>query len=515
MRAFLSTELPLRRYNSIDTPGAPEQAKERHRPYWFGAAENVSPQCVDVDATSGLGIYELLDPAIAPNTSTVLFTNAGPLDHLWSYEDFEAAGMKDPARRIELALTTDYTIEASTARVTLIRNPGIVRIVAGENDRLDFTANGVDYTAEFEPGIRTIHELKGELTTLMNALAGAVYTWIFNESSGGVPHHKYSVAYSGGGSHVFRIETGPNRDRSILPTIGYTGDDDLTGASLEADTAMPYDPDTTAIIRVDNVGGYRDDASGTYTGTPNGNIKLAPDIDRVLLVKVHGVDPALIGASYVTARTTCPEEQSVYLGGLTSVQGGASFALTHADVRDRFSVGCIAQIQTDEAGNHSFVKRTADIPSNAKRFYDYDYIEWWVAQSMEHVYGTVRVNFAQDPTTGLVQGREATNTRTVLLYRRPQIRTWDTFLRYEYDAANALARLAALARGPIRHPSFRVVGRGADSKVGDTVLLNRSRSVQGLDETGGLVDDAFRVLSVTKSPIDGSISYVTHTNVTS
>lgn len=514
MPAVLSIELPLRKYNSNDTPDVREAAKDRHRPYWFGYLSNVSPERISTDSASGLGVYELADPAIAPNTTTVMYTTAGAFDHVWSYENLEAAEQKDSNRRIELALTTDYTSSASTAQITLVRNPLVVRIVAGENDRLDFTANSVSYTAEIAPGIKTIHQLKSDLETTMNLLAGSVYTWSFNESSGGSPLQKYSVAYSGSGSNVFLIATGANRDRSVLPTIGFTGDDDLTGSSLTADTAMPYDPDTNHIIRVDNYG-YRDDASGTYTGTANGVIKLAPDIDKVLLVKIHNVSLEDISSSYTTARTDCDQEQSVYLGGLTSVQGGASFSMTHAAVRDRFARGCVAEIVSDSAGRHYFFARSTTVPDTAPHYQECDFLSFEWERPVEPVFGTVRVNFAQDPTTGLVQGRETTDDRTVLLHKRPHQVTFDTFLRYEADVVNTLAVMAALARDPIRHFMFEVVGRGAVMKPGDIVLLTRARALQGAAETGGLDADPFRVASVTKNPINGRTRYVVHTNILS
>jgi hypothetical protein len=510
-RAFLQAKLPVRRYNALDVPGAPAAARDRHRSYWFGYHENVSPQQVDTVAASGLPVYELADPAIAPNASVVIYTSAGALDNVWVYEDLDAAAAKDATRRKELTLTTDYTIEASTARITLVRNPYIVRIVAGENDRLDFTQNGNTWAAEIPPGLYTIHELKATLQTLMNALAGAVYTWSFTESSGGVPEQKYSVAYSGAGSNVFKLADGTNKDRSIFETIGYTGDDNLTGATLTADTAMPYSADSFP-LRVDN-DGYRDDASGTYTGTPNGRIFLASDILRVLLVKVLGTDAATqISSSFITARATCPQEHAVYLGGLTSVQGGASFDLALADVISRFEAGCFADVILDAAGVFHFVARSATVPANAVTYYDYDYLDWWVDLPVEETYGFVRVNFYQDPTTGSVLGRETTNDEAIHLHEQTVPRTFDTFLRFESDAANALEKVATLAERPIRHYRFRTAGRGAAHKVGDIVRLNRSRSVQSPTETA-LVNTPARIMQVAKNPIDGSVSYVAHTNV--
>ncbi len=512
-----AVQLPLRRYNKIDTPNVREAALERHRPYWIGYETNVSPERIDTEPTTGLPIYELTDPAIAVHATEAMYTVAGAFEHVWVYENYDAAAIKDAARRVELAHVSDYDKQGTlNERIRLVRNPGPIRIEAGVNDRADFKANGVTYQAEIAPGLKTWHQLKGDLTTLFNLLTGgSPFTWIFDESSGGLPHHKFSVAYVGAGTLELLLATGATKDRSVYKTLGFTGDADLTGATgYTADTAVPYDADTAPIIlRVDNYG-IRDDAAGTYTGVPNGPFTLASDIWRLLLVKVLNFDSATqISSTLTTARTTCPQEQSVYLGGLTSVQGGASFALTMGDIRSRFAIGCGADIVFDSKGVAYFVARTNPVPANAPHFYDYDYLEWYGELPAEDVYSTVRVNFAQDPTLGTVLGREGALPAVALLHGDNRSRTFDTFLRFEYDAANALARLQGLALAPIRHFAFRVVGRGAALKIGDIVLLDRSRALQGPLDTGGLTNYQGRVMYVSKNPIDGSVSYIVHSNV--
>jgi hypothetical protein len=258
-----------------------------------------------------------------------------------------------------------------------------------------------------------------------------------------------------------------------------------------------------------DVTGYRDDAAGTYTGTSNGIIQKGPDILRFLLLRVPDVALDLGArqideASFVAARTSCPQPLAVYLG---------NDALTTQDVIDRLEAGSFADVVIDGGGILHYVFRDGIVPASAPSLFDRDYLSFEGYIVGDDAYGTVIVRYCQDPTTGEWKSRSITNEETILLHGRSHEREFLTFLRDEADAANAVTKLEVLARAPTRHFAFSVKGALLRSKIGDLVLLTRDQALAGADEDTMLNLYEGRILELRKNFLTGRCDAVVHTNV--
>lgn len=109
-----------------------------------------------------------------------------------------------------------------------------------------------------------------------------------------------------GGIHTFDILTKTGRQKSMAGWLGYDTSDDHTGTlSYQAERAI-YDPAAdidTPFLRC-AIRGYRDDASGTYTGAPLQLIERDADVTRFLCVEFFSLPASWLDAvSFAAART--------------------------------------------------------------------------------------------------------------------------------------------------------------------------------------------------------------------
>jgi hypothetical protein len=465
-RGVLSVELPLERYGREEFANLAEVDLDRPKPLVFGTLTNVRPARIDV-SSDDLGIYEALDASYAPNTSSVA---ANP-SAVYIYADEESANRKDSARRLTLVAASDYSLAAdsysTTARFRMIVNPGPFEILAGENDCLDVTTDAGTFAVFLTPGLYTSRTLVDHVDARLTAVCGGSWTVAYD-----LTDHKVDITKSAG-TLTLLVQSGVNDNRSAWPLLGFTYDGDQAGfLTYSGEIALPFNPDEQH-VRMDMTG-FKDDASGTYTGSANALIQLAPDVTQFLLRRVLRIPSRDVDSfSFVAARTTSPQLLGVYLGGLASVQGGAGAGSTLQDILDKLEVGAYADITVDALGRWFWVPRIDDVSGYAATvavvLANADFLEFAAGRSLEDVYHVVRLNYAQDPSTGLVLGREKVNAQTPVRFDRRHQVTFDSYLTDGDDADDIVTKLARPASRPVNRYAFAVKGKLMRMKLGELI----------------------------------------------
>lgn len=502
-RAYLERQVPPNFFLEDDFPDmAPDDVGKR-RAMLFGEGASLRPVRIDQDGTTLLGTYEVCDP-----THRVDRTLAA-ISAVYAYSDETAAQEKNALKRSTLVDGTDYNKDLDLGQVEIIGNPGpfLVRSTptassgqSNANDLIDFKIAGTPYTATIPKGGYTAAGYAAQIKASMDTIlgAGSVFTVTYNNTT-----HKFTIAYGGGaGAFSLLLETGFHNARNALIIAGFTAHVDQTGSlTYTGAEAVFTDPDTQHFIRVDCTG-YRDDASGTYTGTPNALIELGPDVLSFLgrfVEFASGFDTD----SFQQARTDCPQPLNIYLG---------QDPLTVQELIDRLEVGGFADIVVNGLGTVFYAKRTDVVPASAPSLFDRDYLEFESYMVGDDCYGTVEVTYAQDPSTGKLESVSLTNDITVLQFSRPQGRSFPTFLRDKADAETAVENMGILARAPIRHIKLAVKGQLMRSKIGDKVLITRDQALAGGDGLTALVEFEGRLIEVRKNCLTHRVDAVVHTN---
>jgi hypothetical protein len=516
---FGSIILPPRAFDLETFANLEDIDEGRPRAMLFGTKDNIRPACIST--TTNVGQYEIADTTDAPN-------GIFGIQELWAYEDEDAASVKDPLRRINMTgfvgTTADHPVlsDLPNGRFTVKRCLHVFRVTR-ENNTIDFTIGGGALVATVASGIYVIglgddtthdHGLLNLVNNAMNTAAGVSdITAVCNAATGIVTIAK------GAGTLQLLTNTGANREFGLLKMLGFSTAANYTGALSYAGTdAVPHGT-KDQILRVTGQG-YKDDASGTFTGTANSIIFKAPDILRCIWVKFLNQDPAKIDtASFVAARTSCPQSLGVYLGSLASVQGGAGSTMSVDEIIEALEVGAHADIVADAEGKLFFTPRDDAVPANIVDLYDRDFLAepaFLGAKSSEGVYKTVRLAYHQDPTLGTVKTREVTTASVSIQYGRHQSRPFYCFLNSDADANTEAINLNGLALGPIRHFTFAVKGKLLELKYGDLVRITRSQafgSIIGGSFPDTLPSGVFRVIRLRKNYLTHRVEVTVHTNV--
>jgi hypothetical protein len=494
-----------------------ERDVSRPRARFFGHQEHIRPCRIDVDGTTGLGVYEVNDPTYAVGNAMASLT-------VYAYTDEDAAEANDITKRKTLVDTSDYTKDLAQGTFEITRNPGVFVITAGAgpeensgaNDRIDFVANGVTYEAALAVGVYTADTLRAQVETAMEAASSGALTVTYSNTT-----HKYTIQWDGAGNFQLLADTGVNSQRTALNMLGYTNATDYTGATnYVSTTAVFTDVDAQNFIRCEVLAGYLDDAAGTYTGASGNPVHLGPDIFRYVLHEMlHESVSRVDIAKFEGARTQCPQELGLYLGVIASVSDTPGGAITVQQLVDRLEVSGtsttagVADIRLRGDGVWEWINR-AVIPDAPVALYSRDFLVFEGFKNGNDPYGFTRVNYGQDPSTGYVLGQMRRSEVTQLLDKRLQLRTFDSYLLDLDDAGSAADALSYLTRQAIRHFRFRVKGPLLGSNPGDLVSITRGRAMQGAGETGGLSADQFRILYLRKNYLTHEVEAVVHTNIT-
>jgi hypothetical protein len=519
---ILETLLPSSDYESY-WPNVEERDQARPRAMVWGFNPHIRAARVDTDGATGLGVYEVNDPAFAVGDA---------IDDLvvYAFVDEEAAEANDVSKRLTLVDGTDYSKDVAAGTFELTKNPGIFVITGGEgpegkgaNDRIDFMANGGPFEAQLTHGLYTSATLAAHVEARMEAVSAASFTVTYSNTT-----HKFTIVWAGAGTFQLLSDTGANNQRSALNMLGFTNSDNYIGAlTYTSTTAVFTDPDSQNFIRCDATG-YLDDASGTYTGAAGSPIALPADFIRHLLGKVLNQPSKVDPVSFDIGRTVSPQEIAVYLGVLASVNGSKGGPLTVQEIVDRIEYSGsgevlfginpqgLADIRITSEGIWQYGTRGNGFGSGEiVSLYDYDYMAWGVSLNGGEPSGIIRLNWGQDSSTGRVRTKTLQNDTTILRDGVRQKRDpFDTYLVDEADVTAAAGAIGALARSAIRQFGFTVVGKLLGANVGDIVTLYRRRGLQGNGETtGALVGVQARIVWLSKNYLTRTVQAIAHTNI--
>lgn len=482
-RVFFHIKLPPNLYD--DTEFATMDLREQGtvRPLLFGVKENISPVRIIEDPSTGYGTYEICDCTNAPN-------GIKQVTSVYAYTSKEAADLQRSDERIELNGNTDYTSDLDLGRVAIDLDVGPYRI-NDRDRRLDFDIGGSELTAVLTSGLYTAAELAAEIETQMRSVGNGDENCDYSETN-----HKFTISKDSGTLNLL-VKTGTNADSSPWFALGFDKGSDKTGSlTYTASDAVFDDVDSDHIIRID-ANGYKDDISGTYTGTPEGLIEIGADICRVLLVKYMGKSSSIIDEeSFSFSRQRASESLALFINESVSTK----------DVFDKLEFSNIANIIVNGKGVVFYKVYVGDIPAGITTLYDHDFESFSSGRSNSEVFTKIRVKYDRDPTSGNYEARESSDSSVIVRLGRPDIKEFETYIKRADNASLASARMLELSRFAARKLTATTIGgKMMKLEVGDKFQLSRRRAIA----RGGIIqDEVFRIISISKNPLQSRISFL-------
>jgi hypothetical protein len=506
-RKLLLRTLPTRTYNNNGgTDAYTEPDRGRVRPLLFGTKTGIRPVQYDIHYPGGgpvpLGKYELVDCTDWP-------TGIKEITTVFWYADEDSATIRATSRRHYAPMAgADYSSAVSasltTGRFNVLRDLHPI-VITDENNKLVFDEGGAAMMAVCGLGTYRIYDslaisgsagLVKQVQTAMIAAGGDADTYCsFDDALQKVKLSK------GAGTLNLLCASGGNAQLGLWAVLGFDARADKTGSTIyTADTVFTLQA-FDQVIRVDAIG-FKDDASGTYTGSAGATIEKAPDIARFLLRVILGVQASAIDlASFVAARAVATRPCSLYLGASRTV----------ADV--------FAELET--SGNMDLVlvggvwycyPRDTSIPVGTPELVDADFLSFESKYDPTDLYGTVTLTYNESPDGGdpvqfgqtfigyrplsRSEMGEVTDPEIALRHGRPDQRTFRTCLRDAADATTApssrLQEIATQASTLRRRFTFQTKGKALQVPVNGKIQLTRAR---GLDTTGALSSVLVRVIS--------------------
>ena len=363
-----------------------------------------------------------------------------------------------------------YTEVLATGQITVTDDPGPYSVIAGE-ESISF---GASLTAKIQPGLYSAADLATQVGAAMaGAAALTTYSASYSETT-----HLITIA---GPSHDLKISSGT--DKKLYGLLGFTGADRAAGTSHVGDVALFDDPDTDHVIRVDGQG-FKDDASGTYTGTASALIEVGADILRAISLIWLKRPAALIDeASFQLARDRAPESIGAYMNK----------AISTKLIFETLEFSNIGNISIGGDGTIFYDVYVGDVPTGTVTVEDTDFTAFGITQEAADVYKTIRVNYDQDPEGVDFPSRFVTNTDVQARFGRPDSKDFNTWLVSPDGAQAAANRLGELAKAPAHQLRGTVRGKLLDHRVGAKMRVTRSRAATA----GGLLSSAiYRIISL-------------------
>lgn len=487
--AKLAALLPPNVYGLESHPNLRVSDNGRRKPLIFGAVANVAPVCVDTTTT--YGAWSLADMSNAPG---LLHDTVGvPIDTrqptVYSYVDEDAAEKRDATRRVGFSAGDEgvhANLNKTTGVLTFSKCPRAIEITP-ENNCFDALVNGVAIVAVVAPGVYRIGhgnvnpDMSGDFG-LLDALCHALYAANGNAGSWSASFDegtkKVTISQFGGTFSIL-VATGAHRERGIYRVLGYTSTTDRTGSTSYLAESVMWDQAQhlgALVLRV-NCNGYLDDGAGTYTGSANGLIRLAPDVARCLLVRWFGVDTARIdAASFVAGRLSTPQVLGLYLGA------PGEDVLDGRLVLERIANSVGADVVFEREQFHWRPRESHRLGVTAE-LQERDYLSFESYLEAGDVFDLVRVGYLQDPASAAWTSVQQTSSRARLRYGRQEQRTFPTCLTTQADAQGRLSAFAREATAGRRRFSAAVKGALMTLPLGSRLLLTRAK---GLDPSGTL-----------------------------
>jgi hypothetical protein len=170
-----------------------------------------------------------------------------------------------------------YASDLAQGQLSILTDVQLIEIEANVNDSVDVAINASAYCGFIEAGLWTPIELALAIQQVVRAAASSTAFYCrYSEIT-----HLMTFGVTAGTLQLL-CHTGAYVGRSVYKAVGVTDKDDKSGAtSYVSDTALSTDYRAMHILRCDGCG-YKDDASGTYTGTANARIWKAPDMWKMV-----------------------------------------------------------------------------------------------------------------------------------------------------------------------------------------------------------------------------------------
>lgn len=491
LRALWYARALPRAYDFNSFPSAATKVLGSARPMAFGTLTGIAPPRIGLSPTNSVyGLYELADCTDAPN-------GIKSVDALYAYLDEEAASKDDSLRRVQFgygASNAAYLQDLATGRIEIIKNVKPYEITT-DNNAIDFDIGGVELTAYLTPGVYIIgfaaagsttsaeNGLLKDLCAAMNTAAGAgdIFGGSFNDSTKKVTLDSTAATYN------IRWNTGTHRDKSIAKALGFRTQSNSTGAtSYTGDDAILTNVDNEHIIRAD-FKGYKDDASGTYTGSASATIEKGGDILNVLIRKFLKFPSTYVdSASIVTARTTAAQALAIYVGNASTYL---------REVFERLEASCYADVSISGDGVFYFEVRDTTASSDIVDFYDRDYLagSWATERLKTDVYPSIAVRYAYDSTDDTFSAAVANDATIPVRLRRSEPKTIETYLTTYADAIAIATKLLTLSTTMPRVITFAAKSKLLNKRPGQKIRLTRARAATA---DGGLEAEVYRILNV-------------------
>lgn len=484
--------LPTRTYSDSGTPALVQSDFGRSRALLFGTKRAIKPVQYGTHTTGGgaipLGSYEVVD-CTDWAAGIKEFTSVS-----W-YTDEDAATARAASRRTVGPYGSDFDFFVATGRFDVLLDMHPL-VITQENNKLHFDTGGAVLSAEISPQTSHMHKVAYDLYTAMRALDGADVT-VGYDVSGQLMHISKTA-----GTLNLRCATGADAQMGVWALLGFSAAADRTGSlNYAADTTIQMEA-YDAVLRIDAIG-FKDDASGTYTGTASATIEKAPDIARFILRVLLGVPASAIDLpSFVAARAVADRPCSLYVGNPRTVADIFSELETTGNM-DLMLKGGVWYCQA----------RDATTPVGTPELVDTDFLSFESHYDPEDLFKTVSLTYNEspdgsnayggglhrrgpNPSPSPVKMGEVEDETIALRYGRFDQKTFATCLRDAADATTPLAgsrleEIATQASTKRRRFTFSTKGKALQVPVGGKLLLTRSR---GLDATGALSAVLVRVL---------------------
>ena len=476
-RGDLHRQVPPRKYSQLDQPRLDLSQEGKSRPVWLGPKTGISPVRIDF-SEDGFGVYELADTGwdlpfpLAP-------AGLKSIDAVYAYASREAAAARLAADRALLTPGTHYSVDLVRGTLTVLVHLG--PFILPDDLFLDFDTGGSTLSATIQAGTyASVSEVAAETQAAIRAeIGGGDVTGLCEFD---VEAKSYRVGRTSGTFNL-RAQSGPNRDLGIYSLLGFAASADQTGMSSYLGSPVLTDVDKQHVIRVDGEG-YKDDSSGTYTGSADGLITLGADVARLLWHRFMGRSLALVDEpSFAAARTARPAKLGLYLRSEEST----------AAVLEALKLSTLSDIVIDGAGRVSYLPYSSTVPASAEQLFDRDYLAWSMSRPIRDVHAEVLVEFDLDASTGTPRVRRKAMPEVALTAGRSEAKTVRTYLTVGNDAQAVAQDLATLAAAQPREVALQLKSRLRDARPGTVVRLTRDA---GLDPSGRLDDVAFRVASI-------------------
>ncbi|MGH9316925.1 MAG: hypothetical protein ACRD1P_07460, partial [Thermoanaerobaculia bacterium] len=474
VRSFVARTIPLNVYSAATQAALDPAFAGKVRPVWFGPVENITPAKI---ALTGLlnGVYELADPAFLPNGITAV-------TRVYSYATSAAASAEDASLRVLLVAGLDYSTDLMLAQVSILLDVQVI-VVDTTNNFLDWNEGAGALSAQVASGLYTPNQLATAIQLALNSAGALNKAAVYDEST-----RLFTLSRAAGAFNLL-TQTGVNKATSIWKTIGFNVNADKTAAaSYLGDEAIFVSPEKDHFLRVDGVGSRDTIPNGQFTGQSGDPIQIGADIVRVLWEVFLGQDPVLVDeSSFVDARSSASQVLGIYMNSAESI----------VSVFQKLQNSNRANIVIDGDGRIKYlVNQPGVAPVGTPLVQDVDIIRFQMNLEIDDVYGTIRILYDRNPSTNALATATVFDPETAVRYHRPSSKEFTTYLTSGTDASAVAFAFLAISAAPPRKAELTIKGL-VELVEGEKITIDRLR---GVDASGSLAGDLFRVLSVRKSP---------------